>query len=100
MQVCWQELPGLLCEVLEDRSRFEHADWPASASGGIVDDRRDTVIGRNPQELWPELLALADVDRNDAVGKVSFFEEDRDLVPVRGGPVVELNHDPFPFTVH
>jgi len=36
-----------------------------------------------------ELLALADVDRVDLVKEPGLFEEQRDLVPVGGGPVVE-----------
>jgi len=93
VQVFRQELAGFLCEVLEDRSRFEDADQAAADGWRIVDDRRDPVIGRDPQELGLELIAPADVDRQDAVREAGLFEEDGDLVPIRGGPVIEIDHD-------
>ena len=61
VQILRQELTGLLREVLEDCPRLEHTDRLAAADGGIVDDRRDPVIGRDPQELGPELRAFADM---------------------------------------
>jgi hypothetical protein len=39
-----------------------------------------------------ELLAFADVDRHDPVGDRSLLKKDRDLMPVRRGPIVEINH--------
>jgi hypothetical protein len=40
-----------------------------------------------------ELLALADVDRDDPIGDARLFQEDRDLVPVGRGPIVKIDHE-------
>ena len=57
-----------------------------------VDDGGHPVIGGECQELGFELIAGADVDRLDRVIEASFFQKQCDLVAVRRGPVVELNH--------
>jgi hypothetical protein len=57
-----------------------------------VDDRRDAVVGGNAQEVRLELLALADVHRNDAVGDAGLFQKDRDLVAVGRRPIIEIDH--------
>jgi hypothetical protein len=44
------------------------------------------------QEVGGELFALADVDRQDAVGQAGLFKEEGDLVAVGGGPVIEVDH--------
>jgi hypothetical protein len=42
------------------------------------------------------LLTLADVDRKYLVLQAGFLEENRDLMAVRRGPVMYVNHDkPF-----
>jgi hypothetical protein len=62
----------------------------------VIDQRGDAVVRRNREEFRLELLALADVDRDDLVGQSGLFEKNRNLVSVRGGPVVEINHRPNP----
>ena len=64
----------------------------AAVGGRVVDDRRHPVVGGDRQEIGPELLAAADVDRDDPVGQAGLLEEQGDLVPVRGRPVVQVDH--------
>ena len=47
---------------------------------------------RDLQELRLELVALADVDRENPVTEPGLLEKDRDLVAVRRGPVMEVEH--------
>src|ERR1700747_2310523 len=54
----------------------------------MIDDRR----GGDRQKLRLELVAFANVERHDLVGDRSLLEKDRYLVPIRRGPVVEINH--------
>jgi hypothetical protein len=35
----------------------------------VIDDRGDSVVGRDLEEMRLKLLALADIDRVDAIGK-------------------------------
>src|SRR5207253_2258983 len=58
--------------------------WPACGCWG---DR---------QEIGPELLAAADVDWHDPIRKPGLLEEQGDLVPVRGGPVMKVDHAAAP----
>jgi hypothetical protein len=39
-----------------------------------------------------ELIALADVHRNDFVRQAGLFEKNRDLVAVGRGPLIKINH--------
>ncbi len=41
----------------------------------VVDDSGDAVVGRDREKGWIELLARADVDRDDAVANPSLFQE-------------------------
>ena len=50
------------------------------------------LFGLNLQELRRELLALADIHRDDFVFEPGLFEKNRDLVPVRCWPIVQVNH--------
>jgi hypothetical protein len=65
----------------------------------VIDDRGNAVVGRDGEELGPELLALADVDGNDLVREPGLLKKDRDLVAVRRGPVVKIHHDSLPVVV-
>jgi hypothetical protein len=47
------------------------------------------------QKLFEYETALQAQFRNDPVGKPSLFEKDRDLVPVRSGAVVKIDHRLF-----
>src|SRR5262249_52677902 len=87
-----EELAGLLGEIDQHRARFEHRDRLAAVLRLVVDQRRNAVVGRDRQELRLELLALADVDRNDLVLESGLLEEHRDLVAFRRGPIVQLDH--------
>src|SRR5262249_14874477 len=58
----------------------------------VVDQRRDAVVGRDREKFRLELLALADVHRNDLVLEPRFLEEHRDLVAIRRGPIMQLDH--------
>src|SRR2546423_10917732 len=62
----------------------------------MIDHRRNTVVRRDRQKLRLELFALADVDRKDLVTEPGLFEEHRDLVAVRRGPVVKVDHGSDP----
>ena len=93
------ELAGLAAEILHDGARLEDRDRLAAGAIGI-DDGGHAVVGRDGQELGLELVALADVDGLDLVGKPALLEHDRDLVAVGRGPVVQLDgplrHDGVP----
>jgi hypothetical protein len=58
----------------------------------LIDHRGNAVVGRDRQKLRRELFALADVDRKDFVRQPGLFEEHRDLVAVRRGPVMKVDH--------
>jgi hypothetical protein len=51
------------------------------------------LFGATARKLRLELLALADIDRNDFVFQPGLFEKDRDFVAVRRGPVMHIDHD-------
>ena len=96
-QVARQEEPGLLRQVQQDRAGFEHADRRAAVGGRGIDHRRHLVVGRDREECRLELLALADIDRPDGVCQRlpefdQFFQQQRDLVSVRGRPVMQFDH--------
>ncbi len=91
-QITRHELAGLLREINQDGAGLEHADRRAAPRGIMVDDRGHAVVRRNPEELRPELLARADVHRDDPVRGAGLFEEDRDLVTVGRRPIVQVDH--------
>ena len=91
-QVGGQEAAGLFGQVEQDRAGFEQRQRRAAVGRGLVDDGGDAVVGRDGEELGLELVAPADVDRVDVVGQAGFFEEQRDLVAVGRGPVIEIDH--------
>ena len=57
-----------------------------------IDDGRNAIVRRNREEFRPELLALAYIDRQDPVRQPRLFEENRDLMAVRGRPIVKIDH--------
>src|SRR3546814_18565170 len=65
------------------------SDWSSDVCSS---DLRHAVVGREFQEVGLELLALGDIDRLDRVGDAGFLEKQRDLVAVRGRPVIEIDH--------
>jgi hypothetical protein len=90
------ELAGLVGQIKQDGARLEHRNRLAAVGRRMIDDRRDAVVGRDGQKVCLELLAFADVDRNDLVFQSRFLEENRDLVAIRRSPVKHVNHDkPF-----
>src|SRR5690348_559888 len=90
------ELAGLAREVNEDRAGFEHAERCTAAHRMMIHDRRHLVVGRDGKVIGLELVALADVHRPDRVRQPGLFEEQRDLVSVGRGPVVEVDHRKIP----
>ena len=58
----------------------------------MIDHRGNAVVRRDRQKLRLELFALADIDRKNLVRQPGLFEEHRDLVAVRRGPVVKVDH--------
>src|SRR3954469_15274625 len=65
----------------------------------MINDRRDPVVGADSQKFRPKLLAGADVDGNDGVGKPEFLQHDRDFPAVRRRRIVQVDHgslDPSP----
>ena len=82
-------------------SRRDRAGWRRTRTPRSACRRRsardrpcagNAVVRGHRQELGLELLALADVHRHDVVGKPGLLEKDRDLVAVRRGPIVEVDH--------
>ena len=87
-----QKFSGLLGEIQQHRAGLEDRDRLSAALRRMIDHRRNAVVGRDRQKLRRELFALADVDRKDLVGQPGLFEEHRDLVAVRRGPVIKVDH--------
>src|SRR5436190_210746 len=95
-QVLGQELAGLFREILEDRARFEDRHRLAAAGRLVVDDRRHAVVRADLEEIRLELLAGADVHRNDFVRQAAFLEHDGDLPAVGRRPVIKVDHEGLP----
>src|SRR5882724_5915889 len=58
----------------------------------VVDDGGDAVVRCDSQKVGLELIALADVHREDAVRQPGLFKIEGDLVAVGRGPVVQIDH--------
>src|SRR5208337_397954 len=86
------EAPGLLREIHHDRAGLEDADRGPAVRRRVVYHRRHAVVRADLQKLVLELVPLADVGGHDGVGHAELFEEDRDLLAVRGRSVVKMNH--------
>ena len=64
----------------------------------VVDDGGNLVVRTNFEEVRVELVALVDVDPDHAVFEARFPEHDVDLLAVRRGRGVEVDHDaPFSY---
>ena len=59
---------------------------------GVVDDRGHPVVGGDFQELGLELVSGADVHGDDLIVGADFLEEQRHLVAIGGGPIVQAIH--------
>src|SRR5260370_4238433 len=91
-QILWQELAGLLAGIDEDGARFEHADRRPAARRFVVDHGGHAIVRRDLEEIRLELLALADIDAVKLVRQPCLLEEQGDLMPVGGRPIIELDH--------
>ena len=58
----------------------------------MINDCGYAIVGGNLQKNRVKLLTLADIDRFNVVAKSRLFEEHRDFMTVRCGPVVKVNH--------
>jgi hypothetical protein len=92
-RVARDEFLRLVRQIKKDRARLEHRDRRPAANRRVVDHGGNAVVRRDREELALELLALADIDRHDLVRQPDLFQKNRDLVPVRRGPVVQVDHD-------
>src|SRR5688572_15678606 len=90
-QVLRQETARLRRQVEQHRARLGERERLAVRAVGI-DHRRHLVVGGDLEELGLELVTLADVDRDHAVGRAGFLEHDVDLVAVGRRPRVQINH--------
>src|SRR6266566_1844004 len=90
-----KELAGLLGEIQQHRAGFEDRDRLAAALRLVIDQPRNPVVRRDRQKLRLELISFADVDRENFVLQPGLFEKHRDLVAVRRGPVIEIDHGAF-----
>ena len=84
------ELSGLATEVKQNGARLEYRDRSTVRTFGI-DDRRHAVVGRDCEKFRVELIALPDIDEMQLVREPAFLEHDRDLPPVRRGPIIKLD---------
>ena len=91
-RIARQEPAGLFGEIEQDGAGLEQRDRRAAVLRLVVDDGRHAVVRGDLEEVGLELLALADIDRVDRIGRVRLFEEQRDLVPVGRRPVIEVDH--------
>jgi hypothetical protein len=95
-RIARQELTRLLGEIEQHGAGLEHRDRLAAAGRCAIDQRRNAVVRGDGEEFRLELLALADIHRHDVVGQPGLLEEDRDLVPIGRGPIVEVDHRHVP----
>src|SRR5262245_48045330 len=58
----------------------------------MVDDGRNAVVRADREEFGAKLLAGADIDRDDLIGKPEFLQHDRDFPAVRRGRVMQVDH--------
>ena len=96
VEIGGQKLAGLLGEILQHRAGLEDRDRLAAALWLVIDHRRNAVVRRDREELRLELIALADIDRENLVLQPGLFQKDRDLVAVRRGPVIQIDHRRVP----
>ena len=90
-QVLGQELAGLGRQIEEHGAGFrERERFPVGPL--LVDHRRNLVVRRDGEEFRLELLARADIDGMHLVLEAGLLEHDVDLVSVRRGPGIEVDH--------
>src|ERR1700733_8921893 len=58
----------------------------------MSDQRGKLVVWTYFQKVRIKLLALSDMNRHDIVLKTQLLEQDRDLVSVRRGPKIQVQH--------
>ncbi len=80
------ELPGFFREVHENRTGFEYRDGAAAAQRFMIDDGGHAMVGIDRQIFPRELIALADVQWNEAVRNSRFLQKDGYFLTVRRGP--------------
>ena len=68
------------------------ANGAPPSAGVVIDHGRHAVVRVHLQELRRELVAAADVARDDLVGDRRLFQQDRDLLPVGRWPVMQVDH--------
>src|SRR5438132_4021141 len=90
-QILGQEFPGLRRQIEEHRAGLRERERLA-VGPLLVDHRRDLVVRRDGEEPGLELVPGADIDRMHAVLEPRLLEHDVDLVPVGGGPGIEVDH--------
>lgn len=91
-QILWNHGFRLIGQLQKNGPGLENTDGVSTAFWMVVNDGRNSVIGRNLQELRGKLFTFADVDRLDPVVQPCFLQKHRDLVTVRCGPVIKINH--------
>src|ERR1700733_2361537 len=91
-QAVRQKSPGFLSEIDEDSARLKNRKRIAAILWAVIDDCRDAIVRGNRQKFRPKLLTLADIDGHDPIRKPGLLKEDRDLVAIRRGPIVEIDH--------
>jgi hypothetical protein len=77
----------------DDGSGLEEADRLAPAPGLVVHHGGHAVVRADLQKCGLELIPAADVTGHEAVRQATFFQQNGHLLAVRGGPVVQLDHD-------
>src|SRR3546814_7386074 len=68
----------------------------AAAYGLMVDDRGQAAVGVDPPIFGRQMIALEHVHREQLMRKPDLFEHDRDLVAVRRGGEINVDHAGFP----
>ena len=71
------------------------SNWATGAPpplGSVSTNRRHAVVGRDLEKVRRELIAASDVHRLDRVGNAEFLKQDRHLLAVGRGPVIEIEH--------
>src|SRR5581483_4311125 len=86
-----QEAAGFFGEIKQDRARLEHRIG-LSAGALVVDDDGNLAVRIELFELRLVLLALPHVDGLDGVGEAKLLEQDEDLLHVRTGEGVKVDH--------
>jgi hypothetical protein len=86
-----QEFPGLLGEIKKDRAGFD--DGVGLSRGTVrIHDRRHFVQRIDLAEFRAELVAFPHVHDLGIVGQLAFLEHDENLLRVRAGQRVEVDH--------